>query len=67
MTLREACNLTYDLESAAARCTCDIDGRYPWGGVCPQCECLGWLAQAIGEYVMRCELHRNRAARRAID
>ena len=47
MTLREACNLTYDLESAAARCTCDIDGRYPWGGVCPQCECLGWLAQAI--------------------
>ena len=54
MTLREACNLMYDLEITAARCPC---GMYM---VCAYCESLLSIADAVGWYVIHGMLQHQR-------
>ena len=64
MTWIEGCTLACALETTAARCTCDLERA---AGVCPQCECLHQLADAVLDYLARCQRQENREARGAVD
>lgn len=58
-----AISLTLNLQ--AGRCRCDLDAERP--GICPQCECLGALADAVLAYDDRCLLQHNREVRGVLD
>jgi hypothetical protein len=52
------------LNVTAAMCRCDLERE---AGLCPQCECLGALADAALAYDDRCLMQHNREVRHVID
>lgn len=65
MTTITAYAISLSLNLAAARCLCDLDRGRP--GLCPQCECLCALADAVLAYDDRCLMHENREIRGVVD
>ena len=54
--------ISLSLNLAAGECCCDLADR-----LCPQCECLCALADAVLAYDDRCMLQQNREVRGVLD
>ena len=69
MTPVAAYAISLSLNLEAARCPCDLERQdfSPQQGLCPQCECLCALADAVLAYDDRCVLQQNREVRGVID
>ena len=64
MTPMAAYAISLTLNLAASRCRCDLDRQE---GLCPQCECLCALADAVLAYDDRCLMQENREVRGVLD
>ena len=63
MTRVAAYQISLTLNLAAFRCLCGLEDT----PICPQCECLCALADAVLAYDDRCVLQQNREVRGVVD